>query len=836
MSDFSIKFFSAVPSTISLDHDIKQYIISILNDLSSESEIKESNDIDESVNLIRESTEHFLLDAGMQENQLKVVYDNLRTFIRNDSVGIEEGIGKVRISTDLEKDLNPYCDVSLPSKLARNLLPYEAGAGSNTKIAGQDATRIQLKKVQNIESKSEEKEKSPPLISNEPVIATPEIVGYSQQSRFHTETLETLSKEVDLRDVNLTVGTKELLVDARLKLKTGVHYGLIGRNGIGKSTLLKCIAEDALIGFPKNVRVLYIEQLESLNEQDTVVNIVLRANKERTRLLHEKQLLSSAIENDGTEEKISRIVRQVQLERLERELENARQIAIKRSGRRGVEARQELIQTEARVEAAKRVLEESHLNKPNQSYAILGQELLKEIYQKLEQIGADSAEARAQEILSGLGFSAKQQHSPMATLSSLSGGWRMRVALAQALFLEPDILLLDEPTNHLDLPGILWLQDYLNTLFDTTLVIVSHDRQFLNKIVSEIIRFKDTKLTYHIGNYEEFEENLENERLMKERKLQTQEKQKKHIEESIQKAKKKAKDSGNDKQLGMVASRKKKLERFGVDKSASGFRFKLSRDRIGYFNTAREEIVVERAEVASNWSIPTSTSLRQAIFLLQLEDVSFNYANSKAAILKNVTLNIEPGTRFAFVGANGGGKSTLMGLLAGTLSPTRGTVTRHPKLKLAYFAQDHVDALNINSSAVTYLREKYPGTNESAARAHLGGFGISGDLAIMPLRFLSGGQRSRVAFAVQVFEGPHLLLLDEITNHLDMLTIEAVAGAVRDFDGAVIIVSHDRWFVEATAKKVFFVGKGVVREIEGGVAEYAQLVAKEIGVAIDEFD
>ncbi|CAG8471050.1 5449_t:CDS:2, partial [Ambispora leptoticha] len=800
------------------DADIKDYISSVLDEIESEFQSSSSNNTRQLVTSVREATENFLLDAGIENSAIDTFYDSCETCFNE----------KLK-HQNVEKIIN---DVSkLNVEISKNneieTKNFEANISSISNKISSNNKKENTKKPST--KPSENSKKSISLDPNE-------IFAYSQQSRFHTETLETLSKEVDLKDVNITIGNKELLVDSRLQLKTGIHYGLIGRNGVGKSTLLKCIGDGNLIGFPKNIRVLYIEQLESINEKENVIDIVIRADKERTRLLNEKEILQFAVEKQNEQSVIENAVKRVRMERLQRKLELAEQIAIKRSGRRGIEARKELLEAEAKIDEAKKALLLNQNDEGlNEDYNKIAHELLAEIYEKLDQIGADSAEARAQEILSGLGFSHKQQYSPWTALSSLSGGWRMRVALAQALFLEPDILLLDEPTNHLDLPAILWLQSYLNTLVNTTLVIISHDRHFLNKTVTEIIRFKDAKLTYHVGNYEEFEENLMNERLMKERMLQSQEKQKKHIEESIQKAQKKARESGNDKQLSVVASRKKKLERFGMNRSEAGFRFKLSRDRIGYYNSVRGEITVDRAEASLNWSIPSPIPLRQNTFLVQLEEVSYVYPKTKTPVIQNFTLHIEQESRIAFIGANGGGKSTLMGLLAGNLTPTRGTITRNPRLKLGYFAQHHVDALDLNISAVQLFIQKYPGTSEATTRAHLGGFGVSGDLAVLPIRQLSGGQKSRVAFAIQVFERPHLLLLDEITNHLDMHTIEAVVGALHKFEGAVVVVSHDRWFVENVADRVFIVGKGRVKECEGGVEEYTKIVAKEIGVDIDDF-
>ncbi|GBC04818.1 hypothetical protein RclHR1_00590004 [Rhizophagus clarus] len=798
----STKFFAALPSNVTFDDDIKEYISNVLADTEDDDSL-------------REATEQFLIDAGMRESDLDSFYKKFSYDSTTKSIDTTAEVGPEKLPKEVITKLDQL-----------NLSAPTSDAHTTSSIGKSEKESVKNTGKQSASTASTKAQKS--------VVNESEIVAYSQQSRFHTETLETLSKEVDLTDVNITVGSKDLLVDAKLQLKTGVHYGLIGRNGTGKSTLLKCIGHGILVGFPKNIRVLYIEQLENVDEKEYVVQFVLRADKERTLLLNEKQALQAAAES-GDLKKIESTVKRIRAERLQIELEEAQKIATLRSGRRGAEARQELLEAEARVAEAQKALDDKETK--NEDFTVTIYELLEEVYTKLDQINADSAEARAQEILSGLGFSEKQQYSPLASLTSLSGGWRMRVALAQALFLQPDILLLDEPTNHLDLPAILWLQSYLNTLIDTTMVIVSHDRQFLNRTVTEIIRFKDAKLTYHTGNYDEFEKNLENERLKKERMLEAQEKQKKHIESSIQKAQKKAKESGDDKRLGVVASRKKKLERFGMNKTEDGFRFKLNKHRVGYFNSARDEIVVEKAETLVNWKIPSPELLRHHGALLQIENVSFSYPNTKKLVLQNVTLNVEEGARIAFVGANGEGKSTLMGLLAGDLEPTKGTITRHPRMRIGHFVQNNVDALDLDISAVAYMKKLYPEIKEQQVRSHLGGFGISGDLSVQKMTYLSGGQKSRVAFALQVYQAPHILMLDEITNHLDMITIKTIVEVLNEFEGAVILVSHDRWFVENVAKKVYAVRKGRVEELtEGGMQQYVNDVAREIGVDVEEFD
>ncbi|KAJ3046599.1 hypothetical protein HDU99_009740, partial [Rhizoclosmatium hyalinum] len=237
--------------------------------------------------------------------------------------------------------------------------------------------------------------------------------------------------------------------------------------------------------------------------------------------------------------------------------------------------------------------------------------------------------------------------------------------------MEPDILLLDEPTNHLDLPAILWLQKYLKSLDGVTLLIVSHDRSFLNATVTEIIEMRNMKLTYHVGNYDEFVTNQEDKLKRDEKRQDALDKKRAHIEKSIQDGLRHAKKTGDDKKLGMVKSRQKKLDdRFGLEVNAKGHRFKLNRDMEGYFLTSRLGVDIEATEASPNWSIPEPEPLRTNTALVEMETVSFTYSKGNPLVLQNITLNLQMGDHIAIVGANGEGKSTLVKLLIGQLSPT----------------------------------------------------------------------------------------------------------------------------------------------------------------------
>ncbi|KAI7828646.1 P-loop containing nucleoside triphosphate hydrolase protein [Gamsiella multidivaricata] len=686
------------------------------------------------------------------------------------------------------------------------------------------------------------------------------VEAYSQQSRFHEETIETLSKEVDLKQVNINIGDRPLLKDARLWFKSGTMYGLIGRNGTGKSTLLKAIGYGQLIGFPLNLRTLYIEQLPSETpESQTVVETVLKADTERTLLLAESNLLQQAI--NKYPKQLVKSIKKLDWERTKVKLAAQQKLAIRRSGKRGADAREELLVVEAEEKAAQEAFEAVPIEGVEPSLEILNQahEMQEEVYNKLQQIEAHSAEARARELLQGLGFSAANQDLP---IKQFSGGWKMRIALAQALFLKPDLLLLDEPTNHLDLPAIIWLQNYLleNLNEDQTIVVVSHDRSFLNAVSQEIIRLRDHKLDYFPGNYDEYEMKIEDKSKMKDRIIAALEKKRKHAQETINKQRAIMHKTGDEKRGAVIASRQKKLERLaGHNKTESGHRFKQSY-YAGYHLAMGIAIEKEVPEPPVTIPLPIPKELRgNPTTLLSLNNVTFSYPGAPARkagpVIQNVSLSLHHSSRIALLGPNGCGKSTIMSLLAGDATPTSGTVERFSSLvKVGYFSQHNVDKLDgyATKSAMQYLMDTFPEEykTQPMARKYLGSFGIAGQSAVLPMSTLSGGQKARVALSICVHGGPQVLLLDEITNHLDMATIQGLIVALKEFSGAVVLVSHDAYFVKAVCEDdkddelaeeededvlkaqeeegvVYRVKGGKLIRLEGGVDQYMKTVVAE---------
>ncbi|KAJ3404729.1 hypothetical protein HDV05_006926 [Chytridiales sp. JEL 0842] len=303
-------------------------------------------------------------------------------------------------------------------------------------------------------------------------------------------------------------------------------------------------------------------------------------------------------------------------------------------------------------------------------------------------------------------------------------------------------------------------------------------------------------------------------------KMENIEKKKAHIEKSIQNGLKAARD-GDEKKLGMVASRRKKLEkRVGMEYAQDVGKYKVS------YQGLVNDVVVEREEAPVSWSIPEPEPLRNQASIAEIEDVTFGYSANKN-ILQNLTMNIEMGDKIAIVGANGGGKSTLVNILIGHLKPQKGTVQHHPSCKIGFFTQHQITDLPPRSSALQLMKERYPDLEEKEIRSFLGSFGI-GSYATSPVGTLSGGMRVRVAFALEVYGGKNLLVLDEPTNHLDMQTIIALCEALKEFKGAVVVVSHDQSFVKEFAKKTITVNNGKVEVLEGGIDQYVKRIGKNI--------
>jgi ATP-binding cassette subfamily F protein 3 len=511
---------------------------------------------------------------------------------------------------------------------------------------------------------------------------------------------------LQLTNITLRVSGRPLLEDASLTVPAGHKVSLVGRNGTGKTTLLRAIAgeiglDGGSIDIPPRLRVGLTRQEAPAGPQ-SLIDTVLAADTERTALLAEAETATD----------------------------------------------------------------------PHR---------IAEIHTRLADIGAHSAEARAGTILYGLGFDGDAQRRPCA---DFSGGWRMRVALAGLLFSQPDLLLLDEPTNHLDLEATLWLQSYLRT-YPHTVLLVSHDRELLNAVPQATVHLDQNKLTLYSGGYDRFErtrrEQLERQQAMAVR----QEAQRAHLQSFVDRFRYKASKAKQ------AQSRIKMLER--MEPIAS---------------------VVEAHTISFNFPSPEPL----APPLMVMDKVSVGY--EERAVLRGLNLRIDEEDRIALLGANGNGKSTLAKLIAGRLEAMSGDLRKSGKLRIGYFAQHQAEEFDLSLTVLAQARRWMPEANEEKVRSHLGRFGFGQDRAGTSVGNLSGGEKARLLFAMISREAPHILILDEPTNHLDVDSRQALIVALNEFQGTVILVSHDPHLIEATADRLWLVAGGEAKPFDGDMDDY----------------
>ena len=411
-----------------------------------------------------------------------------------------------------------------------------------------------------------------------------------------------------------------------------------------------------------------------------------------------------------------------------------------------------------------------------------------EIHTRLADIDAHTAEARAARILAGLGFDADAQARPC---SAFSGGWRMRVALAAVLFSEPDLLLLYEPTNYLDLEGTLWLESYI-ARYPHQVLLISHDRDLLNKAVDSIVHLDQLKLTFYRGGFDSFDRQRREALMLQEKSREKQEAQRKHMQAFVDRFRAKASKARQ------AQSRLKMLEK--MEPIAA---------------------IVETDALPISFPDPDG---RLAPPIVRMENVSVGYGDT--TVLSRLSLNIDNDDRIALLGSNGNGKSTFAKLVAGRLEKKAGETTKASKLKVAFFAQHQLDELMPAESPVAHVRRLMPSAPEAKVRARVARFGLPTGRMDTPAKDLSGGEKARLLLGLATFEGPHLLILDEPTNHLDIESREALIQAVNAFDGAVILISHDRHLVEACADRLWLVADGGVQSFDGDMEDYRRLVLK----------
>jgi ATP-binding cassette subfamily F protein 2 len=425
-----------------------------------------------------------------------------------------------------------------------------------------------------------------------------------------------------------------------------------------------------------------------------------------------------------------------------------------------------------------------------------GGEPLERIYERLESMDSATAEMRAAQILHGLGFTKKMQGKKTR---DFSGGWRMRIALARALFMNPTILLLDEPTNHLDLEACVWLEETLKK-FERILVVVSHSQDFLNGICTNIIHMQNKQLKFYTGNYDQYcqtRAELEENQM---KQYRWEQEQISGMKEYIARF-----GHGSAKLARQAQSKEKtlaKMERGGLTE-------KVVRDKVLTFR------------FTDVGKLPPP--------VLQFVDLKFGYTPENL-IYEKVDFGVDLDSRVALVGPNGAGKSTLLKLMTGDLVPLDGMVRRHNHLRIAQYHQHLTETLSLDMSALAYMMSQYPGLEEEKMRAAIGRFGLSGKAQIMPMGNLSDGQKSRVIFAWLAWRLPHLLLLDEPTNHLDIETIDALADALNEWDGGLVLVSHDFRLINQVAKEIWVCENRSITKWGGDIMDFKQHLKKKAGL------
>ncbi|KAM3418469.1 hypothetical protein BST61_g4452 [Cercospora zeina] len=550
------------------------------------------------------------------------------------------------------------------------------------------------------------------------------------------------SKDIKVDGIDISIGGKRILSDTNLTLAYGRRYGLVGQNGIGKSTLLRALSKRE-VGIPTHISILHVEQ-EITGDDTPALQAVLDADVWRKHLLKEQ-------------DKIAKELAELEAERSS--------------------------MADTSTDAAR-------LDQQREGLDIT----LSDVQGKLAEMESDKAESRAASILAGLGFSHERQQFATKTFS---GGWRMRLALARALFCEPDLLLLDEPSNMLDVPSITFLSNYLQG-YPSTVLVVSHDRAFLNEVATDIIHQHSERLDYYKGaNFDSFYATKEERRKTAQREYEKQMAERAHLQAFIDKFRYNAAKSSE------AQSRIKKLERMPI-------------------------LEAPESVYTVHFKFPEVEKLSPPI--IQMTNVSFGYTPDKV-LLRNVDLDVQLDSRIGIVGPNGAGKTTALKLLIGALSPTSGLISQNSRLRIGFFAQHHVDALDLNASAVGFMAANYPGKSDEEYRRHLGAFGITGMTGLQKMGLLSGGQKSRVAFACIGLQNPHILVLDEPSNHLDIEAMDALSTALREFQGGVLMVSHDVTMLQNVCTSLWVCDNGTVEHFDGTVKDYKKRISAQAGEA-----
>ncbi|KAG5951074.1 hypothetical protein E4U53_003809 [Claviceps sorghi] len=663
-----------------------------------------------------------------------------------------EANGGQRTGPSLVKRLDQTIQVSTQRNMSSTLAVATGGVDLESANARKVESKVDRKKLEKAERKiaAKQQKKTFKTVEYEAsrLLDLPEDTQSYEEFYMAVNPLQIGSsganktKDIKLDNIDVSIGGTRILTDTTLTLAYGHRYGLVGNNGVGKSTLLRALSRRE-VAIPTHISILHVEQ-ELTGDDTPAIQAVLDADVWRKVLLKEQEELTAALAD--------------------------------------LEARRAPL-ADTSADAAKLDLEKETKDGK-----------LGDIQAKLAEMESDKAESRAASILAGLGFSPERQQNATKTFS---GGWRMRLALARALFCEPDLLLLDEPSNMLDVPSITFLSQYLQG-YPSSVLVVSHDRAFLNEVATDIIHQHSERLDYYRGaNFDSFYATREERKKVAKKEYENQMAQRAHLQAFIDKFRYNAAKSSE------AQSRIKKLEKMPV-------------------------LTPPEADYSVKFTFPDVEKLSPPI--IQMSEVTFGYTKDQP-LLRNVDLDVQLDSRIGIVGPNGAGKTTVLKLLVGKLEVTTGLVTAHPRLRIGFFAQHHVDALDLTVSAVSFMAKTYPGRTDEEYRRQLGAFGITGTTGLQKMALLSGGQKSRVAFACLALTNPHILVLDEPSNHLDIEAMDALADALKAFQGGVLMVSHDVTMLQLVCTSLWVCDKGTVEKFDGDVQAYKKKISAQADAA-----
>jgi len=557
----------------------------------------------------------------------------------------------------------------------------------------------------------------------------------SKKAKIHANT-----RDINVGGVSVHFHGKPLILETEVVINYGNRYGFLGPNGSGKSTVMKAIAARA-IPIPDALDIYFLDKEYDASDSITALQAVCESSEEVNDLEQRAEEINAKIAALASGEEVPQ------------------------NGESSEDIQLALTQE------------------------------LETVYEKLEEMDVSTAEARASTILHGLGFTRKMQHQ---TTNSFSGGWRMRVALARALFIKPEFLLLDEPTNHLDMEAVLWLEEYLSG-WDKILFFVCHSQDFMNNVCTHIVRLDATykKLRYFTGNYDSYVKTRRDQDMVQQRQYDTEQREIAEIKDFIARF-----GHGTIKMVRQAQSREKLLQK----KLEAGL------------------TPMPEKDPEWEWGFPDPGSL--PVPVLAIENLSFAYPGSDN-LYNDVDFGVDLDTRVALVGPNGAGKTTLFKLMTDQLRPTKGQIKRNTHLKISVFSQHSEDKLDLTMTPLAFFKQIMVGTPIEKIRALLARYGTSGDTQQQTMDQLSGGQRARIVFALIAYESPHLLMLDEPTNPLDMESIDALAACLKKFKGGVIMISHDMRLISQCAQEIYICDHKKITKYKGDIMDFKMKTKKD---------